>query len=128
MGETAVPATDGEMPATYHDIMGTSHLAVPAFCGFKKCPDIVTPDRCKRPGTGDIFNTGDKDTGRTAVFTCYLCLVGYCFYDLVRHLSAVVTVSSELCENEPVAHGRYWMCTGSLTCCTITGEPDMSAY
>jgi hypothetical protein len=31
----------------------------------------------------------------------------------------MVAVSAEFCENEPVAHGKYWMCPGSLICCTI---------
>jgi hypothetical protein len=117
MCETAVPATDGKMTAAYHDIMGTSHMTVPAFRRFKNGPDIITPDRCKSSRLSDIFNTGNKNTGCPAVFTRNLCFIGYCFYDLVCHLLAVVTVSSEFCKNEPVAHGRYWMCTGSLTCC-----------
>jgi hypothetical protein len=31
----------------------------------------------------------------------------------------MVTVSAEFCKNEPVAHGKYWMCPGSLICCTL---------
>ena len=124
MREPAVPAPDGKMPATYSYIMGTSHVTVSAFRGFKKVPDIVTTNRCECSWLSDIFNTGDKDAGRTAVVTRHLCLVRYCFYDLVCHLLAMVAVSAEFCENEPVAHGRYWMCPGSLICCTIYHQPE----
>jgi hypothetical protein len=119
MGEPAVPAPHGKMPATYSYIMGTSHMTVSAFRGFKKVPDIVTPNCCECSWLSDIFNTGDKDPGGTAVFTRYLGLVRYCFYNLVCHLLAMVAVSTEFCENKPVAHGKYWMCPGSLICCTI---------
>jgi hypothetical protein len=119
MGEPAVPAPDSKMPATYHYIMGTSHMAVSAFRSFKKIPDIVTHNLCECSWLSDIFNTGNKNTGRTAVFTRYLRLVRYCFYDLVCHLLAMVAVSAEFRKNETVAHGKYWMCPGSLICCTI---------
>jgi hypothetical protein len=124
MREPTVPAPDGKMPATYSYIMGTSHVTVSAIRGFKKIPDIVTPDHCESSWLSDIFNTGNKDTGRTAVFTCNLCLIWYCFYDLVCYLLAMVTVSAEFCKNEPVAHGKYWMCPGSLICCTLHHQPE----
>ena len=124
MCEPAVPAPDGKMPATYSYIMGTSHVTVSAFRGFKKVPDIVTPNRRECTWLSNIFNTGDKDPGGTTVFTRHLCLVRYCFYDLVCHLLAMVAVSAEFCENEPVAHGKYWMCPGSLICCTIYHQPE----
>jgi hypothetical protein len=109
MCETAVPATYREMPATYYNIMGAGNMAVPAFGCFKKVPDIVTAYRSESSGLSDIFNTGDKDTGCTAVFTCYLRLVRNCFYDLVRNFPAMVAVSAEFCKNKPIAHGKYWI-------------------
>jgi hypothetical protein len=127
MCEPAVLAPDGKMPATYRYIMGTGYVTVSAFRGFKKVPDIVTPNCCECSWLSDIFNTGDKDAGRTAVFTCHLCLIRYRFYDLFCHLFTMVAVSAEFCKNEPVAHRKYWMCTGSLICCTIHHEPDASA-
>jgi hypothetical protein len=36
----------------------------------------------------------------------------------------MVAVSAEFCENEPFAHGRYWMCPGSLICCRIYCQPQ----
>jgi len=94
MGEPAVPAPDSKMPATYSYIMGTSHVTVSALRGFKKVPDIIAPNRCECSWLSDIFNTGDKDTGRAAVVTRHLCLVWYCFYYLVCHLLAMVAVSA----------------------------------
>jgi len=119
MGESAVPATNSKMTAAYRYIMGTSHMTVPAFRGFKKVPDIVTTDLCECSGLSDIFNAGNKNTGRTAVGTCNLRLVRYRFYNLVCHLPAMVAVRAEFRKNEPVAHGKYWMRPGSLICCTI---------
>jgi len=127
MGEPAVPAPDGKMPATYSYIVGTSHVTVSAFSGFKKVPDIVTPNRCECSWLSDIFNTGHKDPGGTAVFTRHLCLVRYCFYNLVCHLPAMVAVSAEFCENELVTHGKYWMRPGSLICCRIYSRPQRIA-
>jgi hypothetical protein len=127
MGEPAVSAPDGKMPAAYCYIMGTSYVTVSAFRGFNKVPDIITHNRCECPWLSDIFNTGDKDTGHAAIFTRYLCLVGYCFYDLVCHLLAMVAVSAEFCKNKPVAHGKYWICPGSLICCTTTSSLNLLA-
>jgi hypothetical protein len=36
----------------------------------------------------------------------------------------MVAVSVEFCKNEPVAHGKYWMCPGSLICCTLYHQPE----
>jgi hypothetical protein len=36
----------------------------------------------------------------------------------------MVAVSAEFCKNKPVAHGKYWMCPGSLICCTIYHQPE----
>jgi len=124
MGEPAVPAPDRKMPATYRYIVGTRHVTVSAFRGLKKVPDIVTPDLCKCSGLSNIFNAGDKDTGCTAVVTCHLRLVRNRFYDLVCHLLAVIAVRAEFCKNEPVTHGKYWMCPGSLICCIPDSRTD----
>ena len=99
-------------------------MTVSAFRGFTKIPDIITPDLGKCSGLSNIFNAGDKDTGRTAVITCYLRLVRYCFYDLVCHPLTVVTIRAEFCKNEPVTHGKYWICPGSLICCTTNNQPQ----
>jgi len=117
MREITVPAPDRKMPATYRQVMGTSHVAVSAGRGFKKSPEIVTADLCECSWHGDIFNTRDKDPGRATVVTCYFSFVGNCFNYLVCNLPAMVTISAEFCENELVAHGRYWICPGSLICC-----------
>jgi hypothetical protein len=122
MGKPAVPATDGEMPAANSKIVRTGQMAVSALRGFYKAPEIVTPDFSECSWLGDILNAGNKDTGRTAVATCNFSLVGNCFDDLICNLPAVVAVSAEFCENEPFAHGKYWMCPGSLICCTLTSR------
>jgi hypothetical protein len=122
MCETAVPATYREMPATYYNIMGAGHMAVPAFGCFKKVPDIVTAYSGESSGLSDIFNTGDKDTGRTAVFTRYLRLVRYSFYNLVRYFPAMIAVSAEFCKNKPIAHGKYWI-SGFINLLHISSKP-----
>jgi hypothetical protein len=126
MRKPAVPAPDGKVPAPYGHIMGTCHVAVPAFNGLCKVPDIITSDFVKCPWPGDILNSGDKNTRRPAVVTHHLCLIRYCCYDLVCHLLAMVAVSAEFCKNEPVTHGKYWMCPGSLICCRIYFRPKRS--
>jgi len=123
MGEPTVLATDRKVTTTYRYIMGTRHVTVSAFRGFTKIPDIITPNLGKCSGLSNIFNAGNKDTGRTAVVTCYLRLVWYCFYDLVCHLLTVVAIRAEFCKNEPVTHGKYWICPGSLICCTTNNQP-----
>ena len=117
MRKPAVPAPDGKVPASYGDIVRTCYVTVPAFSGFIKVPDIITPDFIIRPWPGDIFNTGDKNTRCPAVVTYHLSLEGYGFYDLVCFFQAVITVCTVFCENELVTHGKYWMRPGSLICC-----------
>jgi hypothetical protein len=34
----------------------------------------------------------------------------------------VVAIRPEFCKNEPVTHGKYWICPGSLICCTINHQ------
>jgi hypothetical protein len=120
MREPAVLAPDGKVPASNGYIMGTCNVAVPAFNGLTKVPDIIASDFVECSGQRrDILNTGDKNTRCPAVVTNYLCLVRYCLYDLVCHLPAMVAVCTEFRENKPVAHGKYWICPGSLICCRI---------
>ncbi len=122
MREPAVPAPDGEMPAANCKIMGTSYMAVSACCGFYQPPDVVTPDFCECPRLGDIFNTGNKDPGRTTVITRNFSLIRDRFDDLICNLPAMVTVSAEFGENELFAHEKYWICPGSLICCTMSSQ------
>jgi hypothetical protein len=123
MRESAVPAPDCKMPAANSQVVGTGHMAVPAFRGFKKIPEIVTPDLCKGPRQRDILNAGNKDPGCPAIITRNFRFVRNCFNNLVCDLTAMVTVSTEFCENEPFIHGKYWTCPGSLICCTSKTEP-----
>jgi hypothetical protein len=99
-------------------------VAVPALSGLCEVPDVIASDFVECPGLGDIFNTGDKNTRRAAVVTYHLCLIRHCLYDLVCNLFAMIAVSTEFGGNEPVAHGKYWMCPGSLICCRISSRPQ----
>ena len=36
----------------------------------------------------------------------------------------MVAVSTEFCKNKTIAHGKYWMCPGSLNCCTLHHQPE----
>jgi hypothetical protein len=117
MREPAVPAADGKMPASYHNIMEADRMTVSATCGFFKVPDIITPNLCKCARLRHILDTGDKDPGRTAVVTRHFSLVGDSFNDLIGNLSAMVAVSSIPGKNKLVAHAKYWMRRGSLICC-----------
>jgi hypothetical protein len=71
------------MPAAYGHIMWTIDMAVSAPGLFKKVPHIVTTDPGECPRFGDILNTGNKNTGSTAVITGNFSLVGYCFDYLI---------------------------------------------
>jgi hypothetical protein len=122
MREPAVLAPDGKMPAANDNIVGTMDMAVPATGLFEKVPYVVAPDTRECPRFGDILNTGNKNTGSTAVVTGNLSLVGYCLDYLICNLPAMVAVSAKFCENELVAHENYWMCPGSLTCCTFPSK------
>lgn len=108
------------MPATDREIVKAGDMTVPAFCGFDKLPQIVAPDLHERAFLAYVFYPRDKDPGRPAVFTHYLSLVGNRLNDLVCHLFAVITVRAVFCDDEPVAHVRYWMRPGSLICCRAT--------
>jgi hypothetical protein len=117
MRETAVPAADRKMPASNGYIMRAVHVAVPANCGFLKVPDIITPDFRKCAWLRHIFDAGDKDPGRTTIFTFDFGLIGDSFNDLICNLSAMIAVSTIPGKNELVAHAKYWMLMGSLICC-----------
>ena len=117
MGEPAAPAPDCKVPASNRKIVRAGNMTIPAFCGLDKFPEIVAPYLCVRPRICHIVYPGDKDPCRPAVVTRYLSLIGNRFDDLICHLFAVITVRAVFCEDEPVAHMRYWMCPGSLICC-----------
>jgi hypothetical protein len=91
-------------------------MAVPASGILRKLPDRILPDCCKRSGLCYILYPGDKDTGCPAIVTRYLCFVENGLDYLVRFLFAMITVRAVFCEDEPVAHLRYWMRPGSLIC------------
>jgi hypothetical protein len=118
MREPAVTAPDSKMPAADDNIVGTMEMAVSATGLFKEVPYIVTTDPGECPGPGNIFNAGNKNTRSTAVIAGNFCLVGNCLDYLICNLPAMVTVSAIFCENELLAHKNYWMCPGSLICCT----------
>jgi hypothetical protein len=122
MREPAVLAADGKMPASYHDIMGAIHMAVPANCGFLKVPDIITPNLCKCTWLRHILYAGYKDPGRTTIFTFYFGFVGDSFNNLICNLSAMIAVSTISGKNKLVAHAKYWKLMSSLICCISLKE------
>jgi len=119
MRESAVPAPHRKMPASYGHIMGTIDMAVSAPGLFKKVPYIIASDTRECPRFGNILYAGNKNTGSTAVVTGNLSLVGYCLDYLICNLPAMVTISTKFCENKLFAHENYWICPGSLICCTL---------
>lgn len=118
--EAAVAAANCEMSAANGEVMGTGHMAVSTFSRFCQSPEVITAYLRECSRLSDIFNPGDKDTRRTTVITCNFRFVRDCFYYLVCHLSAMIAIRAEFCENEPFAHRKYWICPGSLICCTNT--------
>jgi hypothetical protein len=106
MSETAVPATDSEMPAPYREIMRTGYLAVAAGGNFKKFPEIVAPDLRERPGFCHILNSRDENPGCPAVIARHFSLIWNGCYNLVGNLPAMIAVSAVFREDEPVAHER----------------------
>lgn len=117
MGEPAVPAPDGKMPAPNREIVWTGHMTLPALRRLDKLPDVIAPDLREGSRFRHLFDAGDKNPCRPAIVARNLCLVGHRLYYLVCLLFAVVTVGAVFRENEPVAHKRYWLRAGSLTCC-----------
>jgi len=126
MGEPAVPAPDCKMPAPDREIMRTRDFAVSAFHLLDKLPEVIAPDLGEGSRLRHIFDTGYKNPCRPAVVALYLCLVWHCLNYLVCHLFAVVTISAVFREDEPVAHKRYWLRAGSLTCCRKSVRPKES--
>jgi hypothetical protein len=120
MSESAVPAPYRKVPASYRKIMWAGNMTIPALCSLDKFPDVKAPDLRIRSRLCHIMYPRDKDPGRPAVFTRYLSLIGNRIDDLVCHLFAVITVRAVFCDDEPVAHVRYWMRPGSLICCRAT--------
>lgn len=123
MRKAAVAAAYREMSAANGEIVGTGHMAVSTFSRFCQAPEIITTYLRECSRLSDIFNPGDKNTGCTAVITCHFRFVRDCFYYLICCLSAMIAVRAEFCENEAFAHGKYWICPGSLICCTNTYLP-----
>jgi hypothetical protein len=122
MRKPAVPAPDGKIPASNKYIVGSCHMAVPAFRGMCEVPCIITINFNISAWISDIFNTGNKNTDCPAIIAYNLSLVRGCLNALVRHLFAMVTISVQFHGNERVAHEKYWRCTGSLICCMIFRE------
>lgn len=117
MGECAVPAPDREVVRTDNDIMRASDMTVPAGSVLDQLPDRILPDFRERSCCIHIFNTRYEDPGCSAIIAGNLCLVRDCLDNLVCNLCAMITIGTIFREDEPVAHGRYWMPTGSLICC-----------
>ena len=120
MGKPAAPAPDRKVPASNRKIVRAGNMAIPAFSGLDKFPEIIAPDLCVRSSICHIVYPWDKDPCRPAVVTRYLSLIGNCLDDLVCRLFAVLTIRAVFCEDEPVTHMRYWMRPGSLICCWAT--------
>jgi len=106
MGEPAVPAPDGKVPAADTQVVRAGDMAVPAFGGFDELPEIITADLRERSFFADILNTGYENPGCPAVVAGYLRLVRHGLDDLVGNLLTMVTVCTVPCENKPVAHER----------------------
>jgi hypothetical protein len=104
------------MPASYHNVVGAVHMTISAVCRFFEVPDIITPNPGECTGLGDILDPGDVYPCCTTIVAFYFSLVRYRFDDLVCNLPAVIAVGTETGKDKLVAHGQYWMRTGSLIC------------
>jgi hypothetical protein len=124
MSEPAVPAPDGKVSASNREIMRAGDMTLAALCGLDKFPEIIAPYLRERARLCYILHSRDKDPGRPAVVARYLSLVRNCLDVLVCHLFAVIAVCAVFCEDEPVAHERYWMRPGSLICCPLSFSTD----
>ena len=122
MGKPTVPASDSKIPASDKYFVGAFYVAVPAISDMCKVPGIIAINFNEVSGTGNIFNTGDKNTDCPAVIANNLSLIRDCMNDLVCHLFAMVAISIECHGNELVGHEKYWICPGSLICCKIYPE------
>jgi hypothetical protein len=117
MGEPAVPAPEGKMPASDGKIMRTGYMTMPAFGSIHKFPEVIAPNLRVRTRLCYILYPRDIDPGCPTILACHLCLVRHRFNNLVCYLFAVIAISAILCEDKPVTHERYWMRRGSLICC-----------
>ena len=126
MGEPAVPAPDGKMPAPDREIMRTCDFAVSAFHLLDKLPEIIAPDLREGSRLRHLFDARYKNPCRPAVVARYFCLVGHRLYYLVCYLFAMVAVGAVFREDEPVAHKKYWIRLCSLTCCRQSVRPKES--
>lgn len=106
MGKSAVPAPYDEVPAADGHVMRAADMAVPAGSGLDQFPEIIAPDFDIFSLFADIFDTGNKNAGGSAVFADNFCLVGHGSYNLVGIFFAVITVRAVSGGNERVAHGR----------------------
>ena len=106
MSEPAVPAPHGKMPAAYGQIVRTGDMAVPAFCGLDKFPEIITANLREGSLFHDILDPGYKNPGSTTVVTGNLCFVRHGFYDLVSIFFTMVAVGAVPREDETFAHKR----------------------
>jgi hypothetical protein len=119
MREVTVPASDREMARADDEIMRAGHFAVPTGCFLDQLPDRVLSDFCKKAFCIDIFTAGHEYSRCSTIIAPYLRLVRHGFDDLISIFFTVIAVSAISGVDEPVAHGRYWMRWGSLTCCRI---------
>jgi len=106
MGEPAVPAPDGKVPAADTQVMGAGDMAVPAFGRLDKLPEVITADLHERSFFSDVLDPGYENPGSPAVVADHLCLVRQGPDDLVGNLFTVVAVCAVACEDESFAHGR----------------------
>jgi len=122
MREPAVAALNRQVAGADYDIMRAGDLAIATGCILYQFPDRVLSDFCQGTCCIYILNTRDEDPGCTTVFAGNLGLVRNRLDDLVRNQFAMVTVCTVFREDEPIAHGRYWIRPGSLTCCLPSGD------
>ena len=106
MGEPAVAAPDGKVPAADGQIVGTGDMAVPAFSSLFELPEIVTTDLCERSFHNHVLDPGYKNPGSTAVVTGYLRFVWHGFDDLVSIFFTMIAVRAVSREDESVIHER----------------------
>lgn len=106
MGEPAVPAPDGKMPAADGQVMRTGNMAVPAFGRLDKLPYVITADLREHSFLSNILNPGYENPGSPAVVTDHLGLVRHSPDDLISVLLTMITVRAVTHEDEPFAHGR----------------------
>ncbi len=106
MGEPAVPAPDGKIPATDRDVMGAGHPALPAQGRGLPAPDIITSRFDILSLFTDIFDNRDIDPRCPAVVTNNLCAIWDCGDFLVDVLLAVVA-GSPVTQIDEIFHASY---------------------